>query len=308
MIASLPLWAVLMAAAPPRVAILPVGSEGDPIAGEVLKAFGDAFRGAAVEVFIWRRWELAESDDETATHTLQVVLFGAGEGCRAKGTLFDRRRNIAEKSRQQVIDVCGGSSLIAHAEDLGRKLAEGPREEPRVTLNLTPLDIPSIDIPNIPEVGEYQSATVARALEVYRSQALLVIDDGDRWFVARSETLLDDCEALQAAQINLTKPAIEHCDGNFWEFAWLGAPVGAIGLWVGASTNDGAPVALAGTVILLGSAAAALLFNRDAADVEDGDHFLTRDQMAEVAEVANERLRRELGLGERDLIAGGIEP
>lgn len=335
----------------PRVLILPAVTRdkltrGEPLDSKNLRAFSDAFRETAADLFGWRRWEIVPPEEisvltsklgfgaicsnsacvnalvkETgATHWLSAVVIRAdARDCRARTALFDVAREVTERVAEDDIAPCVAQNILAKAEDLGRRMAEGPRLAPKIALDLTPLEVPAIDIPDIADVAQYQTSTAARsasafplerALEVYRAQAMLFFEDAaGQYYVARDGRLLDDCEVLKVASLPVTAVAAEHCDGNLWELAWIAMPVGALGLIPSfVTTSEGGspiPMLLSGA-LFLGGPLAALLLNVDAAEPSRGEHILRREELARIVADTNAALRRSLALSDADVQIAGL--
>ena len=68
----------------------------------------------------------------------------------------------------------------------GRRIGDGPILDRAVSLALTPIDLPSIEIRDIDDIGPVRASTravartglsIERALELYRQQSLQLIED-----------------------------------------------------------------------------------------------------------------------------------
>jgi hypothetical protein len=327
---------------PPLLLILPAitleqvkGAEA--LDGASVDGFAESLREAAEELFLWRRWrvvdlettrklpaELGFGDRCTsgpcvsalvqktdATHWLSAVILRAKGACRVRATLYNQQERRPIKVLEEDVRPCVAQNILEKGEDLGRRIAEGPRVEPQVSLRLTPLGVPSIDLPDLPDLPDRPTTTatssypIERALEVYREQAMrLVIDDQDQSYVVRGRWLLTDCEVLRVASRPIPPEVQSRCDGNLWELGWLLLPVGALGMIPGAANvaegDSVVPLLLAVSVAVTGPVLA-LLLDEDALDPLEGEHALTNRELELIVGEANQELRRSLGLSEADL-------
>jgi hypothetical protein len=342
-----------LVAASPKVLILPTITleqleKGAPLEPKRVDAFWYSFRESSIEVFSWRRWEVVEQEEAEAllgklglgrvcktaacvdalskatkaTHWVSSVIIRTGdELCRARTTLFDLSKQKIQRVLESDISPCVAQNVLARGEDLGRKIAEGPRAAPEIALDLTPLSVPHLEIPNLPDVTELLTSTAARsssypierALEVYAAQSMIFFEEEGRYYVARGGKVLGDCEVLKVASRPLTQPVIEHCEGNLWELAWIGVGIGGLMFIPSAAASldgEGGAVAVALTTgtLLFGSLVAAVFFNIDAAVPENGDHLIPRDELSEIVAEANRELRRSLALSEADVVVAGLSP
>jgi hypothetical protein len=312
-----------------------------------LGAFSQALAEAAGDVFAWRRWIIAGSEevihagavrrkngalcrDEAcaaeiassmgATHVLFSRLTKMRDkSCAAYVSLISSLASDAGRVLKDEIAPCSADNVLQSAIDLGRRIAEGPRAPIPVALSLTPLDVPTLDIPDIPDVSDYATTTstrtrripLKRALEIYKTKHMFVFDD-DRssgaYYVVRDGKIINDCDVRRAASAPITSDTLEFCEGNSWEWAWAGFPAGAIIAAVGANDlNNGGVFAFAfGIAVAVTSAAIAVIFNRDAVDVEDGTHLASREEIERLVEKSNERFREALDLTNADVVVAGM--
>jgi hypothetical protein len=61
-----------------------------------------------------------------------------------------------------------------------------------------------------------------------------------------------------------------------------------------------------GIAVAVTSAAIAVIFNRDAVDVEDGTHLASREEIERLVEKSNERFREALDLTNADVVVAGM--
>lgn len=312
-----------------------------------LSAFSREMGDAAADVFAWRRWSMvspeesetrekaeasiapcrtlecakAQAGSAGATHALFSRLTRTRDGnCTAFLSLYDRVKDEESRTLKEIIAPCAADNLLSSALDLGRRIAEGPRAPVAVTVSLTPLDLRPLDIPDIPDVAEYATTTstrarkgypLDRALEIYRTQHMFVFEDETNprgFYVARDGRLLDECDARRAASAVLTSEIIESCEGNSWEWAWAGVPVGLLVTLLSAdSLADGGTFSFSfGLGLSVASAAIATFFNVDASPLEDGVHYSSREEIERMVAQSNATLRRSLDLTEADVRVAGM--
>jgi hypothetical protein len=309
------------------------GAQLDPLR---VRAFRDGLWDVAEGILRWRRLEPIQSEACPTAECVAKAVARAGASlwvsseiatspddpsCRARASSYDGATGKLLKTVEDQIRPCLADQILATAEEFGRRLAEGPRAPLPIALALTPLSVPSLDIPDIPDVKLNRTSTEARArsafdlgraLEVYRTQHMFLFEEDDgRIFVARNGRLLDDCDVMKVASQTVPPKLDEFCHGNMWELAWLGVPLGAVITLVGATDHDsvGGPVTLlVGLSSLIVSPILALLLNVDAADVQRGEHLATRSELEALIANSNEALRRSLGIGASDVGLAGMRP
>jgi hypothetical protein len=215
---------------------------------------------------------------------------------------------------EERIAPCSAQRLLERGEDLGRRMAEGPPAERTVSLELTPLEVPSIDIPDVPDVELVATATrsasltLEKALEVYRLQSMQLHEDpAGRIYIARAGRLLDDCSMLRAASRPIPEAIESRCDGNLWELGWLTLPVGGIAVVpTAADLDDTAVPFIASVAFAVTGPLLALLFDEDELDPAAGEHVLPREEIEQVVADSNAELRRSIGLTEADVAIAGL--
>lgn len=314
-----------------------------------VRAFGAQLATAAGKVFAWRRWtivpdtELADAIEATtvdgpcqddlcyarighrvgATHAMIASLIAPREGtCRARVAYYDLASAALLEHVDRVIAPCSDDNLLAVSSQIGQTLADGPRAPVRVTLNLTSRTIPVLDIPDVEEVPRYIVETstrtdrvfeLERALEIYEQQHMFVFDsdDGDTYYIARGGRLLSECDARRVASAPRPDAMTEFCDGNDWEWAWLGVPFGGL-VMLGSSSSfdDGGFVGVVGMgiggIVAIASAAVAIALNVDAKDPRDGEYYSVRAEVEAIVKSANEKLREQLDLTEAEVLVAGM--
>lgn len=322
---------------------------------ERIGAFAQELADAAIATYRWRRWEVAapsavalavaeQGEDCSRPRCRGQVAFGLGASewiestlealadpdpsrgqkrggrCRvvARRFVLPANRVAAEQSRE--VEPCTSDNLLAAAIDLGHDLAEGPRAPVRVSLNLTPLHVPSLDIPDIATLRRIKTATAARtrsgfeldrALQIYKAQHVFTFRaEGQRW-VARNGQLLTECDLRLVASEPMNDEIREHCFGNDWEWAWLGAPAGglvALGSYSG--FQDGDLMGVVGFTLGMGtaitSAFLAVLLNQDARPPTEHVYFSTWQDLEAIIEKANRDLRKSLELTEAEVELAGL--
>ena len=329
--------------------VRPADADAEPSDARLV-AFSDELLDAAEEMFEWRRIRVtskAELDKALeamelegpcadaacsaavarrvrATHAVRGELLGTPGGpCVARVELYDRLVNDTTRRLERKIEPCSDDNLLGAAADLGRQIADGPRAPVEVTLELTRLDVPTLDVPDIADVSPYVTSTVAkdrkafdldRALEVYTAKHMVVFEDDARpntYFIARDRRLLTECDARRAASAELPENIREFCDGNDWEWAWLGVPIGGLLSWVSLGSFQegeflGVLTFATGTVTALTSAALAILLNENAKDPEDAEYYSDRAAIEEIVERNNRELRRTLELTDAEVGVAGL--
>lgn len=207
-------------------------------------------------------------------------------------------------------------------------LAAGGGEPGAVTLELTPLQVEPINLPDLPPIDGVETLTATRArhhlpleraLEIYRDKHMIVFEDDARsmeapgttrpFYVARGKRLIHECDVRRAASAPLSPTLLEFCEGNNWEWAWSAFPLGVLFAGLGAEelATEGVTLTFAfGTAVALSSAMIAILFNRDAVDVEDGRFASTREDIEAIVARSNAGLRKVLDLTEAEVRVAGL--
>jgi hypothetical protein len=299
-------------------------------------------------VFAWRRWRVTAGEDAQravaqgrqgecrseacaaslgrsigATHVLFSRLTRLKDGtCTAVLVL----QNLLQADKGALIreDVkpCSADNVLSIAIDLGHRIAEGPRAPVRATVSLTPLELRPLDIPDIADVTELSTSSVShrprkisldRALEIYKAKHMFIFDDPhpDRpsaFYIALDNKLVNDCDARRHASAPLTRDMLEYCDGNSWEYAWIGFPVGVLIAGLGANDLEqgGGFTFVFGAAVAAASAVIALVFNVDAVDVEDGTHYSNREELERIVLESNAELREVLDLTPAQVQVAGM--
>jgi hypothetical protein len=258
-----------------------------------------------------------------ATHVLFSRLTRLKDGsCSAVIALEDLLVGERSAAIKEEIKPCSANSVLSVAIDLGHRIAEGPRAPVRATVSLTPLELKPLDVPDIPDVDlnatttstkppEERKMPLDRALEIYKVKHMFVFEDPDRegvFYVARDKHVISDCDVRRAASAPITRDMLEYCEGNSWEYAWLAFPVGLLIAGLGANDlqNGGALTLVFGAAIAGVSAAIALVFNVDAADVEAGSHYSGREELERIVQKSNKQLREVLDLTEAEVHVAGM--
>lgn len=329
----------------------PVTDGPSILEGRRLRAFTRALQTAARERFRWRRFRVAAESDVEAeiakfggpgqcldarcydgvtdrlggSHWLAALVVEREAGvCLATVVLEDRRNRARAHRVEREVSPCTTDNLVAAGRGIGRAVADGPRAPVRVTLDLTDLSPPSVGIPDVPEVELLATSTAVlqrgelsldEALSVYKRRYLYAFDqelrDGTRTLVARDQRLIGECAIRRAAGAPIDDEIEEFCDGNNWEWAWLGVPVGAVvsfGSFRGLRSGS-APGVLGfvfGTMTGIISGALALILNEDAADPEEGEYWSHPRDLEAMVETANARLRETLRVTAAEVEAAGM--
>ncbi len=329
-----------------RVVILPSitldrGGGVRAVEEPVRALFDDAFRDAAEGTFLARRLEVVERE-QVAAHTqavvgdilcvtsacahqiarraeatswLVAVLVRNDAGCRARATLFDlTRARVAQRLDQDVVP-CTPDKVLRAAEDLGQRVADGPRRSQPVGLSLTPLSLPEVGIDDIEDLEFTVTSTTertrqvgvtpARALALYHKHEFALRPNAQGYMMAvRGRTPISDCDLMVAAGRKATREELMSCEGNWWELAYLTAPVGAVML-VPVLGSDEPSLAIGGLAValLLTGPLLAITRNRDAHDPTEGEHVVPLEELEDLVVRANATLRRELGLSEAEVLA-----
>jgi hypothetical protein len=261
-----------------------------------------------------------------ATHWLAARVVEAPKGrCFATVVLEDLLEGERDFRAQKRIDPCTVDNALAAARDLAREAAKGPRAPILVTQSYTALSVPSIGVPSPPDLEGLHTTTVARerkelgldrALALYKQRHLIAFSQelyDDEWgtFVARNGRLVDECTVRKAAGLEIDDDLETFCEGNNWEWAWLGVPVGAVvsigsvqGLRQG--TAPGVLGFVFGVIASTVSAALALALNVDAAEPEDGEYWSHWTELERMVAIGNRALREKLDLTAAEVEAAGM--
>lgn len=322
---------------PHRVLVLPAITTGDLDKPRVA-AFAESFIEAAQATFEWRRWEVVLGEeacrnpacaDEAAarvgaTYWLSSRIERASERtCSAVTVLYDARARKTSRKLEKEIVPCASDAILAAGSDLGREVAEGPQLAQRLALDLTPSEVRTIEIADLPEVESVRSSSVSlltspdereRALRVYRERHLVAVHEGlDRLYVVRDGEILGDCEVYRAARYEISPAMEKQCEGNLWEWAWAGLPLGAVLILVGpdgllqGQPETPLPIAL-GVLTALAGPILALTLDADPPDLEAGEHVVSEEVLLEAVAKHNTVLRRALQLTTTDVEIAGMLP
>lgn len=319
--------------------------------GRRLHAFTSALHRSAEERFRWRRFDVttrAEVDagiDELGgpaqcldarcydalterlggSHWLAALLSEQDDGsCLATVVLQDHVNDTRAHRVEREIRPCTTDNLVAAGLSIGRTVADGPRAPVRVTLDLTELSPRSVDVPDVPDVELLATSTappkrgeltLEEALSLYKRRYVYLFDQeldaGHATFVARDERLIGECALRRAAGAPIDEDLETFCEGNDWEWAWLGVAVGGV---VSAASFRGLRSGSAGGVLgfvfgaMTGaiSGALALILNEDAADPSEGEYWSHPRELQTMVEIANARLRGTLDLTAAEVEAAGM--
>lgn len=303
--------------------------------------FDEAFRDAAEGTFLARRLEVVERDvtdaftrevvgdvlcvtsacahqiarRSEATSWLVGVIVRNDAGCRARATLFDMTRARVAQRLDQDVAPCTPDRVLRAAEDLGQRIADGPRRPQPVGLSLTPLSLPEVGLEDIDDLEFTFTSTTERtkqigvsperAIALYHKHEFALRPNAQGYMMAvRGRTPISDCDLMVAAGRKATREELMSCSGNWWELAYLTAPVGAVML-IPVLGADEPSIALGGLAVtlLVSGPLLALAYNRDAHDPSEGEHVVPLDDLEDLVVRANATLRRELGLSEAEVIA-----
>jgi hypothetical protein len=330
----------------PRVLLLPTltvnkGAEAEALEEDGVQVFWGAFYAAATARFELRRFEVVSLDElkaalkaagqldrcptaacvsrlvrETgATAWVSGVLVRAGPTlCRSRVTVYDLERQRVELAREDDIQPCSSSELAHQGAVLGHRAAEGARWRPQATLSLTPLAVPSLEIPRLTIIDAPKTSTPSRsmtalerqaALERYRQESVRLISDNEgRSFLVHQGTVVGDCELLALAHRPIPPATQVACSGNWWELGWLSVPIGGLFL-IPTGTNliegdNPLPFVFAMAVTLAGPVLA-LALNIDAPALATGVHVLPLEEIEEIIAELDTALLASLGLSPADV-------
>jgi hypothetical protein len=261
-----------------------------------------------------------------ATHWLAARLVeGNDQRCAASvvlESLSDGRR-LARIERS--LRPCTADNLLVTAREIGLEIGAGPKVPVHVTLDLTDLEVGTApDLPDIPDVEVLATATATRArgklgldraLAIYERRHLILFDhdtgEDVLTLVAQNGALVGECAIRTSAKLPIDRELEKFCEGNNWEWAWLGVPVGGIvaagsvrGLQEG--TAPGVLGFVFGAIAAAVSATLALILNADAADPEDGEYWSHPIELEAMVAEANARLRSRLELSAAEVEAAGM--
>lgn len=319
-----------------------VGDGARAVSEAARASFDDAFRDVAEGTFAARRVAVVSPEElgeatrlllgdtacitsacaselarrTQATAWLIAVVVGTDRGCRARATLYDLRKSQVTLRRELDVVPCTPERLVMGAEDLARQAADGPRRPERVSLSLTPLSVPDLHVATLDDVpftytstvlrAQKTGLTLERATELYRKHEFALRPNARGDLVAvRGTTPITDCELMTAAGVRASQAEDRACRGNWWELAWITAPVGALMLVPTLGSDQvSAPLAVTSLLLLLGGPALALVLNEDAADPVEGEHVVDAARLEELVLRANATLRSELVLTEAEAQIG----
>ena len=282
-----------------------------------------------------------------ATRWLAAAATGSTERCVARVVLhaLDTAGSVTAK---RALAPCSADALLTTAVELGRRIAEGPVWQPRPTWSATDnvlADITVFDVPNVVPYG-VATATAARpvplddALAIYRDAHVFIIDDPNergRAYLVRGDRLVSECELRTLAQIppELYRPhpcddppceqgeavvvtiapppprVARFCEDNDWEWAWLGTPIGGLGM-IGAfrplqeGKIEGIAFFSLGLITAVTAAALAIGLDSDAPDPRSGRHASSRANLEALVTEHNRGLRIALGLSVADVHGAGL--
>jgi hypothetical protein len=261
-----------------------------------------------------------------ASHWLAArVVEAPKRRCFATVVLEDLLQGQRDFRAEKRVEPCTVDNLVAAARTLAKEASTGPRAPLFATHSFTDLSVPSLELPPIPEIDRLSTTTVARerkelgldrALMLYKRRHLIAFSqelEEDEWhtFVARNGKLVDECVVRKAAGVQVDDELDTYCNGNHWEWAWLGVPVGAvvaIGSVQGLRSRS-APGVLGftfGTLAAVVSGVLALALNVDAAEPEDGEYWSHWTELERMVEMGNEALRMKLELTPAEVEAAGM--
>ena len=318
----------------PTILVIPTitlerGTAGHAVTDGERVAFNEAFRDAIEGTALARGYALAAADGPCekpdcahamATRTgarswIAAVVVRTESECRARATLYDLGRARVARQMDSTIAPCTPQRLLMGAEDLGHKIAEGPRHRPPASVALTSLSVPDLNIPALPSLVITPTVSppiedVERAVSQYRKSRYALANNGEgSVIVVQGDVPVSDCDLFVIAGYRPTATQTEICEGNAWELGWLGAPFGALLLAPGImNTAEGdSPALLIGALALaMGGPALAWWLNEDQPDAARGEHVVSLDQLENLIEAANETLRTQLKLHDAELRVRGL--
>jgi len=315
-----PALLAITATVAPSVLVVPGSMQGDRGARD---AFQEAFHDAVEATFLARRYGVITNDRACETDACSNVdaaraktrlwasasVLEYGDECFARARLRDVVSARWVQRIELPIKPCTPEKLLAAAEDLGRKIGEGPRRALLVDEALTPLSIPVLDFPEMPPVRYAQTATrpidaVDLAVLKYRRDRVVLAVHETLVIAVQDGAPISDCELFDRAGIRPTPDEEEICAGNAWEGAWAPAVIAGLLVIPGAANaaeGDSPALLISALGVALGSAALAYFFDEDPPVAERGEHAVTLDVLEELVEGANSRLQQELGLSDAEL-------
>ena len=252
-----------------------------------------------------------------------------------------------EVRRRATATPCSADNLLRLAAQLGRAISNGPRwsNPPSFGRSDPSLDLDIRDLPRIlpyttSSVSPTRPVTLDEALTVYRANHLFVVDaPDDGFFIVRGNQPITECLLWQLVQVPPElyvpppceqrpcppprsiriyvepppSPVAAYCRQNNWEWAWLGAPVGALvaaGSW--STAQEGRLEGIAFTSLgVLGAVTAvvlALTLDRDPPDPRTGKHASGRATIEALISRHNRDLRTALGLSVADVHLARLRP
>jgi hypothetical protein len=261
-----------------------------------------------------------------ATHWLAARMIEAPEQrCFATVALEDLIQGKRTFRAEQKIEPCTVDNAVAVARELARNVAKGPRAPVAVTESFTDLQAPSIELLSIPDVEAIETSTTPRAheelgldraLAIYKKRHLIAFSqelEEREWHVliAQNGQLVDECTVRKAAGLEIDEALETYCEGNHWEWAWIGVPVGAlvsIGSFRGLlrGTAPGVLGFVFGAIAAVVSGSLALALNVDAAELDEGEYWSDQRTLEGMVEIGNRELRKKLDLTAAEVEAAGM--
>ena len=261
-----------------------------------------------------------------ASHWLAARLVEApGKRCFATVVLEDLLAGERDFRAEEKIEPCTIDNVVAVARQLARDASAGPRAPVRVSQSLTDLGVPSIELRVLPDLETLKTSTTPRerkelgldqALAIYKQRHLIAFNqelEENQWhvLVAQDGKLVDECTIRKAAGLPIDDDLETFCEGNHWEWAWLGVPAGGL---VAAGSFRGllrgsAPGVLGfvfGTLAAVVSGSLALALNVDASEPDEGEYWSHWTTLQRMVEAGNEELRAKLDLTPEEVEAAGM--
>lgn len=328
----------------PKLLLTPTWTPKDQNARQLsaVNAFSEELAEVARAEFGRRRWQVVEpnrtpgkADCATAecysrlalsagaSHWLASKFVMTSESrCAARVIIYDMRAEKILRRRDVRINPCTADRLLQAAHQLGVDTSEGARAAPPITVDLTPRSIIDLDIPDIPDFSRTQTETsttdkrrvsLPLALENYRRKHMvLIFVEGtyDQVIIVRDGKAISECDALRAASQEVSAAQREWCDGNYWEWAWLGVGGGALVSYASARSMTegefgGVFFYSLGIATVIASGITAIVKNENAKDPHEGRHQMRTEQIMELVARSNAALRKEYGLSESEVEVAG---
>ena len=321
-----------------------------PTGKRQLRAVAQALQETAAPGFLARRWTVVPTNKireaindfgqarcldarcyNEVTHTLNGSHWIAvrltetsDQRCQVTVVLEDVQKKERLLRAERSVRPCQTDNLVLATREIGYQISEGPKATSQAAMKFTEADPGLIDIMNVPDVEMLSTTTSAaprkgppleESLAAYKKTHAYVfrqtVDGEARIFVARDGGLVGECDLRKVAGDPIPDHVETYCKGNYWELAWLGAPIGvliSIATFQGVRTGRASNVLgfTFGGVAAAASALVALILNKDGANPARGEYYTYPAGLESMVARGNQRIRAQLNLTAAQVEAAGM--